>query len=364
MSSKLAAYLGFSYFLGIGPLIFDRLLKHFNDVEKAYNAPEPDLEKILGPKLCIKFVEFREKFDPPKELQKILDKNITVLTREHKGFPPQLLEIHDRPICLYIKGDLNGYDFKNDRYFAIVGTRNPTSYGIHIAKRFSAELARAGFTIVSGMAIGIDSVAHEAAIDAHGRTIAILGCGINVVYPPSNHRLYDEIIKTGGLIISEFPPERMVHPGLFVSRNRLISGLSRGVLVAEGQRDSGSLITARCALDQGKEVFAPPAPITSNQSEAPNSLIKEGATLVTRVEDIFETFSLSYQKVAIDQSLLPSLSESERSILGLLDHEPLNANEIGKKLQIPIVTILPTLSNLELLKMIEKNDAGVYVRTG
>ena len=356
-------YIGFSHFLGIGPVKFDLLLKHFDDVESAYFASEKKLMPIVGQKTALKFADFRKRFKAKEEFEKYKKNNITVLTREHIKYPSTLREIYDPPICLYVRGDLKSYDFDNNRYFAIVGTRKPTSYGIQITKRFSGELARAGFMIVSGMALGIDTVAHEAALEACGRTIAFLGCGVNIVYPQSNYGLYHEIIKKGGLVISEFPPDMTVLPGLFVSRNRLISGLCRGVLVAEGQKDSGSLITARCALEQGKEVFAPPAPITSDQSEAPNSLIKEGATLVTSVQDIFDTFSLSYKTNQIDDSTISTLSHEEKSIITILEHEALTANEIGKKLKAQIAIILPYLSNLELLGIIEKNNVGVYIRT-
>jgi len=356
-------YLGFSHFLGIGPIKYDLLLKYFGDIESAYLAPEKKLTQILGQKTTMQFVDFRKRFKGKEVFNMYSKKNITILTREHKKYPGPLLQIYDPPICLYVKGDLKSYDFTDNRYFAIVGTRKPTSYGVQITKRFSGELAIAGFTIVSGMALGIDTVAHEAALEAAGRTIAFLGCGVNVIYPQSNYVLYHEIIKNGGLVISEFPPEMTVLPGLFVSRNRLISGLSRGVLVAEGQKDSGSLITARCGLEQGKEVFAPPAPITSDQSEAPNSLIKDGATLVTSVQDIFDAFSLSYQTQKLDDSIISALRDEEKSIITILENEALTANEIGKKLKMQIAIILPLLSNLELLGIIEKNNSGVYIRT-
>jgi len=355
-------YLGFSHFLGIGPIKIDLLIKCFGDVMTAYLASEKKLIPIVGHKVAYKFTDFRKRFKPQEELQRYIKNNVIVLTCEHKKYPAPLRQIHDPPICLYVKGDLKSYDFDNNRYFAIVGTRKPTSYGAQITKRFSGELASAGFTIVSGMALGIDMIAHESALDVGGRTIAFLGCGVNVIYPQSNHALYYKIIKNGGLVISEFPPDMTVLPGLFVSRNRLISGLSRGVLVAEGQKDSGSLITARCALEQGKEVFAPPAPITSDQSEAPNSLIKEGANLVTCVQDIFDAFSLSYQSRQIDDSTISSLCDEEKSIITILEQEPLTANEIGKKLKVQIAIILPLLSNLELLGIIEKNNSGVYIR--
>src|SRR3989344_5065464 len=161
-----------------------------------------------------------------------------------------------------------------------------------MAKKFSAELTEGGFIIVSGLAIGIDAAAHLACINSGGRTIAVLGCGVDIIYPAINASLYYKILKTGGLIISEFPPGQTVVKGLFIARNRIISALSLGVLVIEGARDSGAMITARYAAEQGKEVFALPGPLTSKMSEAPNNLLKQGAKLVISVEDIFEEFHL------------------------------------------------------------------------
>ncbi len=351
-------YLGFLYFLGIGPITFDLLLNHFKSPGKAYSAQSARLKEVLGVKLTAKFVQFREKFDAEKELDAIRSENITVLTREDKRFPSSLKNIPDQPICLYVKGNLNLYQFESDFFFAIVGTRKPTSYGAQIARKFSYDLAKEGIVIVSGMAMGIDGIAHTAALQAHGKTIAFLGCGVNIVYPAVNSTLYTDILKNGGLIISEFPPDMMVQPGLFVSRNRLISGLSRGVLVAEGLKDSGSLITARLAAEQGKEVFAPPAPITSEQSEAPNMLLKEGAKLVTSVSDILDEFNLSSSFTQNDAEQL--LSPHEKKVYDVVSQEPFAADEISRQINLPIFQVLPVISSLELKGVIEKNGEGKY----
>ena len=350
--------LGFSYFLGIGPVTYDLLIKHFGTVEKAYNAQSDKLKIIIGPKLTQKFIDFREKFNIKSELDKIKNKNIIVLTREDKRFPVSLKHIPDPPICLYVKGNIALYNFETDFFFAIVGTRKPTSYGAQIARRFASDLSREGMIIVSGMAMGIDFLAHDSALNACGKTIAFLGCGVNIVYPPSNVDLYNRILQNGGLIISEFPPDMTVKPVLFVSRNRLISGLSRGVLVAEGMKDSGSLITARCAAEQGKDVFAPPAPITSEQSEAPNMLIKEGAKLVTSCTDILDEYDLSVSFTKNDAEQL--LSNDEMKIYTLVAQEPFSSDEIARQIKLPIYQILPVISGLELKGVVEKNAEGKY----
>lgn len=350
--------LGFSYFLGIGPITYNILLNHFGTAEKAYTAKEVKLKEVIGPKLTSKFLAFREHFDLQAQIEKLKKSSITVLTREDKQYPSQFKNLSDSPICLYVKGNSKLYDFENDFFFAIVGTRKPTSYGAQIARRFSYDLSKEGMIIVSGMAMGIDFIAHDSALNARGKTIAFLGCGVNIIYPPSNADLYNRILQNGGLIMSEFPPDMTVQPGLFVSRNRLISGLSRGVLVAEGMKDSGSLITARCAAEQGKDVFAPPAPITSEQSEAPNMLIKEGAKLVTSAQDILEEYDLTSSFTRNDAEQL--LTPQEQKIYALVSQEPYSPDEIARVIKLPIFQILPVVSELELKGVIEKNGEGKY----
>ena len=352
-------YIFFSYFLGIGPITFDLLLQQFGTIDALYNASEKKLRHTLKAEFATKLITFRHEFDPEKELERLLKKKVTVVFREHSSYPPQLRELRDAPICLYVKGDLNNFNYERDKYFAIVGTRTPTDYGQQVASRFANELSQAGFVIVSGMARGIDAIAHRSTLKAKGRTIAFLGCGVNIPYPPSNARLYEDILSQGGLVISEFPPDMMVKPGLFVQRNRLISGLSQGVFVAEGLKDSGSLITARYALEQGKEVFAPPAPITSAQSEAPNLLIKEGAKMVTGLQDILDEFHMQVTP-ASTQTILSSLNLDEKKVYELLISQPQTSDELSRLLHIPIQQILMTISGMELKGIINKGSAGRY----
>jgi DNA protecting protein DprA len=319
--NNLEYYLGFSYFLGIGPQRLSLLLENFSDVKKAYLAKKEELVKVLGEKLTEKFIQFRNQFDPKKELDNLKKKEITVLSWEDKRYPSSLKKIADPPICLYIKGNLSNFDFEKDFFLGVVGTRKPTSYGEALTKKFTSQLASMGMVIVSGMALGIDSLAHWAALNSFTKTIAVLGCGVDVVYPPSNGRLYQEILKKGSLVISEFPPGRTVLKGLFVARNRIISGLSSGVLVIEGAKDSGALITARYAAEQGKEVFAPPSPINSPMSEAPNLLLKQGAKLVTDVSDILNEFNINISPKK-KKDLTKDLSTEERLIFESLSVLP------------------------------------------
>ncbi len=224
---------------------------------------------------------------------------------------------------------------------------------------FAGQLAEVGAVIVSGMALGIDAIAQRSVLAINKKTISFLGCGVDIVYPPQNKMLYEQIISSGGLVISEFPPGHVVRPGMFVARNRLISGLSRGVLVIEGLKDSGSLITARYAAEQGKEVFAPPVPITSPLSEAPTILLKQGAKLALSIDDILEEFNL---KVQIQKQKLSfdTLTKEEQNVCELLLQEELDADELRAQSNISIAELLPLLTDLEIKGVVEKNEEGKY----
>jgi len=357
--NNLEYYLGFSYFLGIGPQRLSLLLQNFSDVKKAYLAAKDELVNVLGKKLTEKFIQFRNQFDPKKELEKLKEKGISVLSQDDNQYPQSLKKIADPPICLYIKGNFSNFDFEKDFFLAVVGTRRPTSYGETLTKKFASQLASMGIVIVSGMALGIDSLAHWAALNSLGRTIAVLGCGVDLIYPPNNRGLYQEILKKGGLVISEFPPGRTILKGLFVTRNRLISGLSSGVLVVEGGKNSGALITAKYAAEQGKEVFAPPSPINSPMSEAPNFLLKQGAKLVTDVSDILDDFNLKITPKK-KNNLAKELSDDERLIFESLTILPKTVDDLILETKIPISKILNLLSILEIKGLIEKNKEGRY----
>lgn len=358
MGDNLAYYLGFSYCEGIGPTKFDVLMRAFGEVASAYSAPQQDLNQYLGLKLASKFVAFRSSFDAQKEIEYINKCNITVLTREHISYPPQLKNIFDPPICLYVKGDVSLYNWEKDLLIAIVGTRKPSDYGRQITTKFSRELAQAGCVIVSGMALGIDGLAHWAALNEGKRTIAVLGSGINYISPPTHEGLYYKIIASGGLVMSEFPSHMQTNKGMFVSRNRLVSGLSRGVIVTEGLKNSGSLITARLALEQGKDVFAPPVPITSSQSEAPTRLLKNGAKLIVSGADVLEEYGMENNQAV--ERVMSQLGEEEKKLAELLSKEAFTPDELARTLKAPIHQILTLLSTMELQGVVEKNEQGKY----
>jgi len=351
-------YLSFSHFFGIGPIKLKALIDSFGSVKDAYDAKEKDLSLVIGQTLAKKFIHFKNIFDPVKRLVELNKKQVSVINWEDKKYPSLLKNIPDPPICLYVKGNVDNFDF-DKLTIGIVGTRTPTIYGQQVAKKFSSELTRAGFTIISGLAIGIDAIAHWECLNSAGKTIAVLGCGVNVIYPADNRNLYYKIIEKGGLIISEFPPEQLVLKGLFISRNRIISGLSKGVIIIEGGEHSGALITARYAAEQGRDVFAPPSPINSDMSKAPNILLKEGAKLITSVNDIFEEFNLKITP-AKKEDILKDLSVEEKSIVELLAKKSTIVDEIVVSIKMPTNQVLNILSVLEIKGIIEKNSQNQY----
>jgi len=359
MQDNLKYYIGFSYYLGIGPHKFNKLLEHYGSVENAYFAKTQELRELMGPITAEKFTEFRKKFLADSVIEGLFKKNIQILPLGHADYPKQLAEISDPPICLYLKGDVKTLNNNYEKNIAIVGTRSPTSYGISTANSLCNEIANNNLLIISGMALGIDTISHTQAVCNKKPTIAVLGCGVDIIYPSSNRKLYYEIIENSGCIVSEFPPSQLVMKGLFVARNRVISGLSKGVVVIEGTKDSGSLITARYAGEQGRNVYAVPGPINSSLSEAPNILLKQGAKMVTCTQDIFEDYDIrpNNKKIKNDYS---DLSAIQIKILDILFKEPTISDEISVKTKLDIQTLGQEITILELLGIIKKNSINKY----
>lgn len=352
-------YLGFSYCLGIGPVRFKQLLSHFGSEKNAYNAKETEIAQVVGPKIAHDFATFRMQFKSDSIISLLSKKSIQAIGLDHKDYPKQLAHISDPPICLYVKGDVSTLS-NYEKLFGIVGTRKPSSYGLQVTELFTKELVAYGFSIVSGLALGIDSKAHDTCIRNDGITIAVLGCGVDIVYPPGNKRLYDQIIENGGAIISEFPPEHTVAPGLFIARNRIIAGLSRGVLVVEGAKNSGALTTARYAAQEGRDVFAPPVPLTSSLSFAPHLLLKEGASLALSPTDIIEEYGIHSTKKTSEGVVEKITDPISKQIITKLLEEPCSADDLRVHLKQPIVEILNRLSHLELESIVGKNQEGKY----
>ncbi len=355
--SELKYWLGFSSFPGVGPLRFKLLINYFGSAEKAWNADVKKLLSIgLGEKLTAKFDHFRKTFLLDKYVEDIEKKEIKVITLKDKTYPKLLSQISDAPFLIYVRGDISVLNEVRP-CIGVVGTRKITRYGEEVTKQITQGLVSAGVTIVSGMAYGVDAVAHNIAVENGGKTIAVLGCGVDMIHPVSNTKLYWKIVKEAGCVISEFPVGMYADVGLFPARDRIISGLSLGVVVTEGAADSGALITARYAAEQGREVFAIPGPITSQMSDGPTILLKQGAKMVTKVGDILEELKLSnypINKLSNQQinEKYKNLSKEEIKILELLQNESLHFDEIVKKSGINASQLGGLLTMMEMKKLV------------
>ena len=354
-------YLAFSNFSGIGPIKFNKLIKHFGSAKKAWNATRSDLEEILKPALTKKFETFRKEFDISEYLKRLKKQKISYVCFFEDEYPILLKKIPNPPIVLYVKGDEKILRFtQNDnRIIAVVGTRHITSYGRQITQMFARSLSEAGLIIVSGMAYGVDGVAHSATIEAKGKTIAVLGNGVDLPYPRENEKLYEEILDSGGAVISEFPPGEPPSVGSFPSRNRIIAGLSEGGLVTEGASDSGSLITANYGLEFGRKVFAVPGPITSSLSAAPLRLIEKGAKLVVSPEDVIRELGIMNHELRTNKQKFDGLNKEERKIIELIENEPLHFDEIVRRSNLDPSKTGTILSMMEIKGLI-KSSGGNY----
>ena len=267
---------------GVGSTSFIRLLARFHTPGEVLRASRGGLREVVGPALSERIAEYGDAVDLDGQERLMEQYGVSLVTLEDPAYPPRLAEIYDPPLALFVRGELYSAD---ETCIAVVGTRRATPYGLRMAEKFGRELAARGITVVSGMAIGIDSAGHRGAIETGGRTIAVLGNGVDIAYPPQNAELMEDIIRHG-CVISQFPMGVKPAKGHFPYRNRIISGMTLGTLVVEAPPDSGALITARNAAEQGREVFAVPGQLGVRNSEGPHALIREGAKLVETVEDI------------------------------------------------------------------------------
>ena len=283
--------------------------------------------------------------------------NVKLIKYTDPSYPDSLKNISDPPFLIYLRGELKKED---EKAVALVGTRRATAYGKIAAKKLARELARAGLTIVSGMARGIDTCAHEGALEEGGRTIAVLGCGVDIVYPPENNSLMKEIINHGA-VISEFSLGTKPFARNFPRRNRIISGLSRGVVVVEAPLKSGALITADFALEQGKEVFAVPGIITSPYSKGTNRLLKEGAKVVEDAADVLEEIGVSFSDIKIS-SFDNQLSFEEKIVLDELTAKPSHIDELIKKTGLPVGKIADILIKLQLKGMVKELPGKFFIK--
>jgi DNA processing protein len=350
---------GLSLLPGIGPARFYRLLDRCGDPERAWRASERDLTALgVEARILPALLEKRKSLSIEQEMEKLRRAGVTVLTVYDAEYPLRLKEIYNPPALLYIKGEITRQD---DQSVGVVGTRTPSVYGRELTARIVPELASAGLTIVSGMARGVDSIAHHAALQQGGRTIAVLGCGVDVVYPGENRRLYERIQQCGA-VVSEYPLGTKPDAYNFPARNRVISGLSMGAVVVEAGLKSGSLITADYALEQNREVFAFPGRATDRESAGANRLIKEGrAKLVTSSEDILTELDLTVAVQQLEIKVAIPANDDESKLLALLSHEPLHIDELVRRTVLAAPTVASTLMMLELKGSIRQIGSMNYV---
>ena len=358
-------YLAFSLVSGVGPKTFLSLLKYFKTAKKAWIADSMELKNAGFRDLTIKKIEeAKETVNVSLYISQFKHKNVSFIAFCDNEYPRLLKQIPNPPIVLFVKGEIKNINF--EKTIGIVGTRKITNYGREVTKLFSSGLSLSGFTIASGMATGVDTVASLSAIEAGGKTIAVLGNGVDLCVPTTNESLYDKILDGNGIIVSEYPLGQGPTLGSFPSRNRIIAGLSLGVLVTEGAKDSGSLITADYAFKFQRKVFAVPGPITSSLSVAPLKLIEKGAHLVVSPDDILKEFKIQSPELIIrtrgkNASMpKPSGTKDERKILKLLENESLRFDEIVRKLQMDSSKAGSLLSLMEIKGLIKNTGEGTY----
>lgn len=358
MTDDIESTLRLAMLPGVGPRTLADLLERFGTAAEVLAADAAALASVrnVGPKLVSAIRNASDHVDVVAIMQWCEDQQITLLPLDASHYPQLLRELPDAPPLLFVDGQIKACDAMA---VAIVGTRHATAYGRSQAEKIAYGLAKAGVTIVSGMARGIDSSAHRGAIDAGGRTIAVFGCGLAHIYPPENTELSRRIVDNGALV-SEFHPQTKPHSGTFPQRNRLISGLSHATLVIEAPERSGSLITARTAYEQGREVLALPGAVTSRASQGTNLLIRDGATLVRNVDDILECLGPLANPVPtsdgrdVHRPAEALLNDRERLVLDAIATAATAIDNIVQSCGLPVPQVLATISVLEVRKLIRR----------
>ena len=361
--TQLEALVSLNLIGDVGSMRLKKLLEYFDAPENILKAAPEKLTAVfgIGEKIA-SGIHSLKKEDLEKELALVKKHGLKILIQEDKEYPENLKNIYDPPIVLYVKGKIE----PEDRLaIGIVGSRRASFYGLSCAEKFASDLVGNGFTIVSGMARGIDSYAHRGALKAGGRTIAVMGSGFKHIYPPENKELLEEIAQNGA-VITEFSLDTLPKKENFPRRNRIISGLSLGVLVVEAARNSGALITADCALEQGRDVFALPGKVDSNTSFGTNGLIKQGAKLVSCVEDILEEFGMDNTVKAQDKKeevTKPVVNDKDEDrVYGLLSEEAIQMDELVEKSNLDIPQISGILLRLQMKKLVRQLPGKQFVK--
>ncbi len=343
----------------VGPTRIDRLLHRFGTLERAWSASPRELRAVLDERAVEHLLQTRAKLDPDTEMARFEQKGISVVSRVDPRYPRLLAEVPAPPTVLYVRGELTAAD---DKAVAIVGTRRSTTYGQDVAVRLATDLARAGVTIVSGLARGIDAAAHHAALRAGGRTIAVLGSGPDVIYPPEHRRLAEQIM-TSGAVLSDYAPGQKPDAKNFPARNRIISGLSLGVIIAEAPSRSGALITADFAADQSREVFVVPGSIFSTAGIGGLRLLRDGARPIASADDVLEDLRLtSTAQPAVAQMALPFDNDQERRLHALLTGDGQHIDDLAAAINLPIGAVSALLLTMELKGLARNSGAQHYTR--
>lgn len=344
--------------LNLAPQKSEDIVNYLGDSERIFTVSRNDLANIysLSGKDIDKIIKNRDCHSLDKELECIARENVTVIDYNDENYPSLLNEISHKPLVLYAKGDVS---ILNKFLFAIVGTRIPTAYGISMAEEFSYKLASIGLIIVSGLARGIDTVAHKYAIK-NGKTVAVLGSGLANIYPKENRDLAYKICDLGGAVISEFPVTTPPLKENFPKRNRIVSGLAKGVLIVEAAIKSGALITARYALEQNREVFAIPGQANSPLSQGTNCLIKQGAKLVESLSDILEELNITFEEKNQKEGF--NLDKHEKTVLSLVSSEGVYLEDLMQRGDIEQAVINKTLLNLQLKGILKEAKPSFFIK--
>jgi len=357
-ADELKYWVGFSKMPSIGRVKLSQLREHFTTLEHAWKSSTGELRKAgLDSKSAGTIVNLRPRISLDAEMENLKRYKIEVLTCDSPGYPQKLKEIYDYPPVLYMRGNLLPED---ECCLAVVGTRRASVYGRQVTEEIVGDLARNRVTIVSGLARGIDSVAHRAALEANGRTIAVFACGLDIVYPAENAKLAREIMAHGALL-SEYPLGTRPKADNFPRRNRIMSGLSLGVLVVEAGESSGALITANQALEQNRDVFAVPGSIISPASKGTNHLIQEGAKLVQDHVDILEELNLAMVAQQLEMKEILPTDETESLLLKQLGNGPTHIDEVCRHSGLAAGLVSSTLTMMELKGMIKQVGGMNYV---
>lgn len=344
-------------FIFLGPARTNLLIQYFGSAKAAWRATKNELLQVgLQEKLVSEFLRYKDGFEFKSYFYRLRQSSIDVVTKMDENYPKNLKDIEDAPLVLYLRGRLKRED---SNAVAIVGSRKMTSYGREVTKKIAGELASLGITIVSGLAFGIDLVAHKSTLEVGGRCIAVLASGVDKITPRANEWVGERILNSGGAVISEFPLGIEPQRHFFPFRNRIISGLSRAVIVVEGMIRSGTIHTANHAARQGRTVFAVPGPITSPASQAPHYLIKNGAKLITEVKDVLEELDFELRVDKEIEELIPD-DELESKLISIIANEPLHLDELARIAGLKVSEVSGKLTLMELKGLVRHIGGGIY----